>query len=50
MILGTIISAVSAFFIHNHYQPYCFAVGCVIFIIGASLRFKEEKESGGDDD
>ena len=50
MILGIIISAISTFFIHNQAQIYFFGLGCIIFIIGASLRFKKEKELGGEDD
>ena len=41
MILGVIVSAFSTFFIHNQAQIYFFGLGCIFFIIGASLRFKE---------
>ena len=44
MILGIIISAISAFFIHNQAQPYCFGLGCIIFIIGGAIKEKEEED------
>lgn len=43
MFLGVIISTISAFFILNKAQIYFFGLGCIFFIVGASLRFKEVK-------
>lgn len=44
MILGTIICAISIFFIHNSAQIYCFLAGALVFIIGAALEYKEISE------
>lgn len=48
MILGTIICAISIFFIHNSAQIYCFLAGALVFIIGTAFRYKEisEKNNG----
>jgi len=44
MTLGVIICIISVFFIHNSYQPPVFFLGCIIFIIGTSIRYKEVEE------
>jgi len=44
MIFGIIISVVSVFFIHNYTQNYWFLAGCIVFIVGLSLKYKDKSE------
>jgi len=44
MVAGIVMSVASIVFIHNYTQNYWFLAGCIIFIIGLSLKYKDKSE------